>query len=187
MDFADSQIYTFKEHILVLFQIHLKLLLVQHRMVVQTLWCLHTQPQVMVWMCMYAMHVLNSMNNQNESNMLYFKAWIIWNKCLLTIHYIFNFFHLLIYQWKLNNKIMDSCMAKYNHLGYLTILYFTGIPSFNQLVHQKMLIWPSKIFCTKICLQIHLYKIRHHYWETKSNLWNICFIFFNCKRNTYKN
>jgi hypothetical protein len=49
-------------------------------------------------------------------------------------------------------------MAKYNHLGYLTILYSIGIPSFNQLVHQKMLIWPSKIFCTKICLQIHLQK-----------------------------
>ncbi len=28
-------------------------------------------------MCMYAMHVLNSMNNQNGSNMLYFKAWTI--------------------------------------------------------------------------------------------------------------
>jgi hypothetical protein len=28
-------------------------------------------------MCMYAMHVLNSMNNHNESNLLYFKAWII--------------------------------------------------------------------------------------------------------------
>jgi hypothetical protein len=32
---------------------------------------------------------------------------------------------------------MDSCMAKYNPLGYLTILYSIGIPSFNQLVHQK--------------------------------------------------
>jgi len=53
---------------------------------------------------------------------------------------------------------MDSCMAKYNPLGYLTILYSIGIPSFNQLVHQKMLIWHSKIFCTKICLQIHLCK-----------------------------
>jgi hypothetical protein len=77
---------------------------------------------------------------------------------LLTIHCIFNFFHLLIYQWKFNNEIMDSCMAKYNHLGYLTIFYSNGIPSFNQLVHQKMLIWPSKICCTKICLKIHLYK-----------------------------
>jgi hypothetical protein len=52
-----------KEHTLVLFQMHLELLLVQHRMVVQTLLCLHTQPLVMVCMCMYAMHVLNSMNN----------------------------------------------------------------------------------------------------------------------------
>ncbi len=41
-------------------------------------------------------------------------------------------------------------MAKYNHLGYLTILYSIGIPSFNRLVHQKMLIWPSKIFCTNL-------------------------------------
>jgi hypothetical protein len=57
------------------------------------------------------------------------------NKSLLTICCIFNFFHLLIYQWKLNNVIMDSCMAKYNHLGYLTIFYSIGIPSFNQLVH----------------------------------------------------
>ncbi len=63
MDFVDSQNYTFKEHILVLFQIHLNLLLVQHRMVVQTLLCLHTQPLVMVYKCMYTMHVLNSMNN----------------------------------------------------------------------------------------------------------------------------
>ncbi len=90
--------------------------------------------------------------------MLYFKTWIIWNKSLLTIHCIFNFFHLLMYQWKLNNKIMDSCMVKYNHMGYLTILYSIGIPSFNRLIHQNMLIWPSKIFCTKICLQIQLYK-----------------------------
>jgi hypothetical protein len=85
--------------------------------------------------------------------MLYFKTWIIWNKSLLIIHWIFNFFHLLIYEWKLN-KIMDSCMANYNYLGYLTISYSIGIPSFNQQVHQKMLIWPSKIFCTKICIQI---------------------------------
>jgi len=117
-----------------------------------------TQPLVMVCMCMYAKHVLNSMNNYSRSNMLYFKAWIIWNKSLLTIRWIFNFFHLSIYQWELNNKIMDSCMAKYNYLGYLTILYSIKIPSFNQLIHQKMLIWPLKIFCTKICLQIHLYK-----------------------------
>jgi len=137
VDFVDSQNYTFKEHILMLFQIHLELLLVQHCMVVQTLLCLHTQPLVIVCMFMYAMHVLNSMNNQNGSNILYFKAWIIWNKSLLTIPWIFNFFHLLIYQWKLNNEIMDSCMAKYNPLGYLTILYSIGIPSFNQLVHQK--------------------------------------------------
>jgi hypothetical protein len=60
-----------------LFQIHLELLLVQHRMVVQTLLCLHTQLLVIVCMFMYAMHVLNSMNNQNGSNILYFKAWII--------------------------------------------------------------------------------------------------------------
>jgi hypothetical protein len=60
-----------------LFQIHLELLLVQHHMVVQTLLCLHTQPLVIVCMCMYAMHVLNSMNNHNESNILYFKTWII--------------------------------------------------------------------------------------------------------------
>jgi hypothetical protein len=46
-----------------LVQIHLELLLVQHRMVVQTLLCLHTQPLVMVCIFMYAMHVLNSMNN----------------------------------------------------------------------------------------------------------------------------
>jgi hypothetical protein len=46
-------------------------------MVVQTLLCLYTQPLVMVCMCMYAMHVKNYMNNQNESNMLYFKAWIM--------------------------------------------------------------------------------------------------------------
>jgi hypothetical protein len=63
VNFVDSQNYTFKEHILVLFQIHLELLFVQHRMVVQTLLCLHTQPLVMVGTCMYAMHVLNSMNN----------------------------------------------------------------------------------------------------------------------------
>jgi len=59
VDFVDSQNYTFKEHILVLFRIHLELLLVQHHMVVQTLLCLHTQPLMMVYMCMYAMHVLN--------------------------------------------------------------------------------------------------------------------------------
>jgi len=41
-------------------------------------------------------------------------------------------------------------MAKYNHMGYLTILYSIGTPSFNQLVHQRMLIWPKKISCTKI-------------------------------------
>jgi hypothetical protein len=105
---------------------------------------------VMICMCIYAMHVLNSMNNHNRSNMLYFKAWIIWNKSLPTIYRIFNFFHLLIYQWKLNNEIMDSCMAKYNHLGYFIILYSIGIPSFNQLA--------SNNFCTKICCQIHLYK-----------------------------
>jgi len=29
-------------------------------------------------------------------------------------------------------------MAKYNPLGYLTILYFIGIPSFNQVVHQNI-------------------------------------------------
>ncbi len=127
-------------------------------MIVQILLCLRPQPLVMVCMCMNAMHVLNSMNNHNKSNMLYFKAWIIWNKSVLTIHWIFNFFHLLIYQWKLNNKIMNSCMVKYNHLSYLIILYFIGIPSSNQLVLQKMLIWLSKTFCTKICLQIHLYK-----------------------------
>ncbi len=150
MTCVDSKNYTFKEHILVLFQIHLELLLVQHRMVVQTLLCLHTQPLVMICMCIYAMHVLNSMNNHNRSNMLYFKAWIIWNKSLPTIYRIFNFFHLLIYQWKLNNEIMDSCMAKYNHLGYFIILYSIGIPSFNQLA--------SNNFCTKICCQIHLYK-----------------------------
>ncbi len=63
MDFLDSQNDTFKEHILMLVQIHLELLLVQHRMVVQTLLCLHTQPLVMVCIFMYAMHVLNSMNN----------------------------------------------------------------------------------------------------------------------------
>jgi len=56
VDFVDSQDYTFKGHILVLFQIHFELLLVQHRMVVQTLLCLHTQPLLMVCMCMYAMH-----------------------------------------------------------------------------------------------------------------------------------
>jgi hypothetical protein len=98
-----------------------------------------------------------------------------------------NFFHLLIYQWKLSNKIMDSCMAKYNHLGYLTIVYCIGIPSFNQQVHQKMLIWPSNIFCTKICLQIHSYKTISPNWETKSNSWIMCFIFFNCRRNICKN
>ncbi len=126
--------------------------------VVQTLLCLQTQPLVIICMRMYAMHVLNSMNNQNKSNKSYFKAWIIWNKSLLTICWIFNFFHLLIYQWKLNNEIMDSCMAKYNHLDYLTILYSIGIPSFNQLIHQNKWIWLSKVFYTKICLQMHLYK-----------------------------
>jgi hypothetical protein len=60
-----------------LFRIHLELLLVQHCMVVQILLCLHTQPFVMLCMYMYVMHVLNSMNNHNRSNMLYFKAWII--------------------------------------------------------------------------------------------------------------
>ncbi len=103
VDFVDSQNYSFKEHILMLFQIHLELLLVQHCMVVQTLLCLHTQLLVMVCTYMYVMHVLKFMNNQNKSNMLYFKAWIIWNKSLLTICCIFNFFHLLMYQWKLNN------------------------------------------------------------------------------------
>ncbi len=53
---------------------------------------------------------------------------------------------------------MDSCMVKYNHLGYLTILYSIRIPSLSQLVDQKMLCWPSKISCAKICFQIHLYK-----------------------------
>jgi len=91
-DVVDSQNYTFKEHILVLFRIHLELFLVQHYMVVQTWLCLHTQPLVMVCMCMYVVHVLISMNNQNRSNMLYFKTWIIWNKSLLTIYWIFNFF-----------------------------------------------------------------------------------------------
>ncbi len=51
MDFVNSQNCTFKEQILVLFEIHLKLLLVQHHMVVQILLCLHTQPLVMVCMC----------------------------------------------------------------------------------------------------------------------------------------
>jgi hypothetical protein len=32
---------------------------------------------VMVCMCMYAMHVLNSMNNHNGSNILYFKKWFL--------------------------------------------------------------------------------------------------------------
>jgi hypothetical protein len=147
-----------------LFWIHLELLLMQHRMVVQTLLCLHTQPLMMVCMCMYAMHVLDSMNNQNGSNMLYFKAWIIWNKSLLTICCIFNLFHLLIYQWKLNNKIMDSCMAKYNHLGYLTILYFIGIPSFNQLVHQKILICLQRSFALKFVFKSFYTKIHPQYW-----------------------
>ncbi len=188
MDFVNSQNCTSNEHILMLFRIHLELLLVQHCMVVQILLCLHTQPFVMLCMYMYVMHVLNSMNNHNRSNMLYFKAWIIWNKSLLSIYSIFNFFQLLIYQWKLNNKITNSCMAKYNHMGYLTILYSIGTPSFIQLIHQRMLIWPLKISCTKICLQIHLYKkIHQQYWKTKSNLWIMCFIFFHCRRNTCKN
>jgi len=55
---------------------------------------------------------------------------------------IFNFFHLLIYQWKLNNEITYSCMAKYNHLGYLTILYSIRIPSFNQLIHH---VWSKDV------------------------------------------
>jgi hypothetical protein len=116
----------------------------------------------------------------------YFKTWIIWNKSLLTIRCIFNFFHLLLYQWKLNNKIMDSCIAKYNHLGYLTILHSIGIPSFNQLIHQKMLIWPSKIFCTKFVFKSTYTKIHHQYWEPKSNSWITCFIFFNCRKNNCK-
>ncbi len=66
-----------KEHSLMLFRIHLELLLAQHYMVVQTLLFLHTQPLVMVCMCMYAMHVLNSMNNHNGSNILYFKKWFL--------------------------------------------------------------------------------------------------------------
>ncbi len=97
VEFVNSQNCTFKEHIFVSFWIHLELLLVQHCMVVQILLCLHTQPLVMFCMFMYAMHVLNSMNNHNRSNMLYFKAWIIWNKSLLTIRSIFNFFQLLVY------------------------------------------------------------------------------------------
>jgi hypothetical protein len=101
--------------------------------------------------------------NQNESNMLYFKTWIIWNKSLLTICCIFNLFHLLIYQWKLNNKIMDSCMAKYNHLGYLTILYFIKISSFNQLVHQKLLICPQRSFSLKFVFKSFYTKIHPQY------------------------
>jgi hypothetical protein len=43
-------------------------------MVVQTLSCLHTQPLVMVCMCVYAMHVLNFMNNQNRSKYVVFQS-----------------------------------------------------------------------------------------------------------------
>jgi hypothetical protein len=48
---------------LVLFRIHLELLLVQHHTIVKKLLRLHTQPLVMVCMCVYAMHVLKPMNN----------------------------------------------------------------------------------------------------------------------------
>ncbi len=105
---------------------------------------------------------------------------------LANIRCIFNFFHLLIYQWKLN-KIIDSCMAIYNHLNYLTILYSIAIPSFNQLMHKNMLIWPSKIFCTKFCLKSTYTKIHHQHWKIISNSRIMSFIFFNCKKNTYKN
>ncbi len=66
----------------------------------------------------------------------------------------------------------------HNHLGYLTILYSIGIPSFNQLLHQKMLIWPSKIFCTKIWLQIHLYKNISSILRSKIKLMDNLFYFF---------
>ncbi len=51
VDFVISQNCTFKERILVLFQIHLKWSFVQQHMVIQILLCLHTQPLVMVCMC----------------------------------------------------------------------------------------------------------------------------------------